>query len=497
MTDHLAKEATPRVLIVGGGISGLATAWGLRHGSQVTLIESDQRLGGKIATTALRGHPLDLGADAFIVRNPAALELCHELGLAEALIEPSTKGAGLYARRELHPLPTGLNFGVPTDRRALWRSRTVGIFGLLSTLRDRFAISPALSRAALSELREGTKDPTIAEIFGPRLGGNVLATLIDPLVGGINAGDVQRLSLFATMPQIAEQIAGRRSLMRALRRERVEAAGVGSIFRGIDVGMMGLVTALTEALHHAGVALETGECATKIERRTEGGFRVTTTKSVYDCERLVLATPAFVSEKLLAPLSPVLAHELADIPYASVATLSMSFPASAIPPFVATDLVDLIEWRDDPATAPPEERRLPGSGVLIARSAGYLTTAASFTSTKWPRSSAPDEVVIRASVGRHGDDRIADLDDDELTQRVRKELTSILGIHDAPLEVIIQRWPDSFPQYVSGHLARVQRIERLASEIGVDLVGAAYSGIGIPSCIARAHRIAQQILTDE
>jgi oxygen-dependent protoporphyrinogen oxidase len=483
-----------RVIVVGGGISGLSAAWTLRHEYEVVVLESSDRLGGKIASTMFRGQPLDLGPDAFIVRNPAAADLCDELGLTDQLIEPSTKSAAIYSRRELHPFPQGLNFGIPTDLRALARSGVVNFFGVLRTLYDLASFTPALSTHDLEKINQGEIDPTVAQIFTKALGPQVVAALIDPLIGGINAGDVRLLSFSGSMPQIAEQIAGKKHLMRALRKKEVAPSTIsGSIFRGLRNGMYSLVRSLERQLTEAQVTILTNEQVHSIAHDAGDGFTLATSVTTRQTDHLVLATPAFIAAQLLTEISPALADELRGIPYAGVATVTMGFHARDVPPFIGTDLDDLIEFRDEDDLVPPHEHLLPGSGVLIARSAQTLATAISFTSTKWPRSSVAGEVVLRVSVGRHNDDRLEKLSDQQLLIEVQKEIGIILGIHADPLETIIQRWPASFPQYVSGHQTRVRRIDQLAIELGIDLVGGAYHGIGIPACIAHAQGVAERI----
>lgn len=486
--------ARQRVVIVGGGISGLATAWRLRDGFDVTILEADHRVGGKIATTQFRDRPLDLGADAFIVRNRAAVDLCHELGIDDQLIEPSTRRAAIYARGRLRPFPEALVLGVPTDLRALLRSRVVGTGAALRTARDRFARSPVVSRSLLDDIEQGVKDPTVAEIFTRRLGRRVVEALIDPLVGGINAGDVRELSFAAAMPQVLERITNQPSVMRALAASALGAAtetGGHSIFRGLRGGMSVLVDSLATNLEHNGVEIVRNARVREVTRTEDGKFAVSTSSNLWRADALVLATPAFVSATLLGQMSPPLAQKLTEIPYASVATVTFAFAVDAIPKSIAQDLHDL----DDSASRDGNGsgRLLPGSGALIARNGAWMTTATSFTSSKWPRSAPDGEVIIRASLGRHGDERPATLDDDSLVRQVESEIASILGITAAPLDVRVQRWPTSFPQYVSGHAARVKHIDALANELGLELVGAAYHGIGIPSCIVQADRSAARL----
>ncbi len=483
--EHSTKR--PSAVVVGGGIAGLVAAWSLSSTHEVVLIEATDRLGGKIATTTFRDRPLDLGADAFIIRNDAALNLCRELGLESELIEPASKSAAVYTRRELHPLPKGLIFGIPTDLFALKRSGVINLLGLLRALYDVVAPVPAITLDDFARMQRKEFDPTVGEIFHRRFGRALVNALIDPLVGGINASDVGVLSLYSSMPQIAEQIAGKKSIMRALRPRKGTTPTGGSIFRGLAGGMEALVIALERQLISRGVKIERETSVSTIERSGSHQFTVFSSTATYVVDRIVLATPAYVSAAIVDELSPALALELSAIPYAGVATVTMSFHEDDIAPFIARDLADLIEI-DSEHPFVVSEHLLPGSGVLVARDRSSLITAASFTSTKWPRSHADHEVVIRSSLGHHHDERALALNDTELTNAVRRELTTMLGIHAEPLATVIQRWPASFPQYVSGHGARIERVDHLASDLGIDLVGAAYHGIGLPACIAHARQ---------
>ncbi len=485
----------PTVLVVGGGISGLASAWTLRGVADVTVLESTDRLGGKIETTTFRSRPLDLGPDAFIVRNRAGLALCEELGLGPDLIEPSSRSAAIYARGHLRAFPERLVFGIPTDVGALYRSHVVSPWGVLRVLRDRFARHPLVTRALAEEVRAGRADPTVGEILSARFGPMVVSSLIDPLIGGINASDVAKLSFSSAMPTIFDQIVDQPSVMRALRhRGDAPSDSSGSIFRGLRGGMSTMVDALADALRGHGTKIVCGESVLALSRGASGAFVLECDSGLRMADAVILATPAFTSADLVATLSPELARELRAIEYAGVATATFAWQRDDIPRKVAHELQSLKDQEIATGDATSSAVLLPGSGVLVARDARMLTTATSFTSTKWPRSAVRDEVVVRASAGRHGDQRVATMGDDELVLAIREEIAQVLGITAEPLEVVVKRWPRSFPQYGAGHAERVRRIDAIAKETGIGLVGAAYHGIGIPSCIAHAQEVAERLV---
>lgn len=485
----------PTVIIVGGGISGLVSAWTLRDVADVTILESTDRLGGKIETTTFRSLPLDLGPDAFIVRNRAGVELCAELGLDAELIEPSSKSAAIYARGRLRAFPDQLVFGIPTRIGALYRSHLVSAWGVARVLRDRFSSVPLISASLAEEVRAGRADPTVGEIFTKRFGPMIVANLIDPLIGGINAGDVGALSFAASMPAIFDRIIDQPSVMRALQhRDGQEGTGSDSIFRGLKAGMSSLIDTLVDALLRSGTNIVCNESVVTLTRGASGSYVLECQSGPRMADAVILATPAFVSADLVRQLSLALALELGLIPYASVATATFAWNLKDVPRKIARDLRRLQDRNAKTGTEASSGSLLPGSGVLIARDAKMLTTATSFTSTKWPRSAHDNEVVIRASVGRHHDERIASLSDDELIAAIKLEIATVLGITAEPLEVVIKRWPRSFPQYDSGHAERVRRIDVLSGELGIGIVGAAYHGIGIPSCIAQARVVARGLV---
>ena len=491
--------ARPAVIVVGGGIAGLVAARDLAANAAVTLIDAAAVLGGKVASTTFRGRPLDRAPDAFITRNPSAFELCHALGLGEELITPSAATAAIWSRGRLRPFPAGLAIGIPTDPIALLRS---GIVSPLAAARSALdALLPGRVPSSLvDDARAGAADPTVGALVGRRLGRAVVDALVDPLIGGINAGDVDALSFVAALPQLAPLIAGRRRVARALRPAPppvVRPGKPGSIFAGLERGLGSLADALEADLVRLGVTIRRDMAIDSLARSADGKWRIAGALA----DGIVLATPADAAARILEGIEPELATELRAIPYAGVATVTLAWNDRDVPPSTGAALAAIARRRDRPSgpngpRAPSEGSAavLPGSGVLVPRGRGHLITAATFTSTKWPRSANRGEVVVRASAGRYGDDRALALEPDALVDAVRSDLTTILGITALPLEVHVERWPASFPQYIPGHLARVGRIRVLTERLGaIALCGAAYDGIGIPACIEGGHLAAATV----
>lgn len=436
---------TTRVTVVGGGITGLAAAWELvQRGASVTLLEASPRFGGKIHTVDVDGVPVDAGADAFLARVPWAVELCRELGLEDELVAPAVGRALVWSRGRLRPLPEGLLLGVPTDVVGVARSGLLSPGGLA-----RAALDLVLPRSSVDG------DASVASVVRQRLGRQVVERLVDPLIGGINAGRSDELSAEAVVPQVLAAARAHRSLVIGARRQRAAVAD-GPVFLTVKAGLGRLVDRLVAALREAGAELRTDAPVASLD-------------DVDD--RVVVTVPAHAAASLIESRSPRAAAELASIAYASVALTTIAYPADAVP-------------------------RLDASGFLVPRGEGRLTTACSFGTAKWPHWSPPGQVVFRVSAGRIGDQRAMELGDDELVDRLHAEIAELVGVSAAPVSARVHRWARAFPQYRIGHLARVGRIEQALAEDAPTVVvaGAAYRGLGVPACIQQGRAAAARAM---
>ncbi len=445
---------TARVAVIGGGITGLAAAYELRRAGppdlEITVFESDSRLGGKLRSSPFAGLPaVDEGADAFLARVPWAADLCHEIGLDD-LVSPATGKAYIWWDGHLHALPEGLVLGVPAG---LWRLARSGLLSLGG--RGRAALEPLIGR-------DHPAADNLGALIRHRFGDEVLERLVDPLVGSINAGDADRLSLEATAPQVAEVAARSRSLLLGLRRRA--PAPSGPVFLAPRAGMQSLVDALASRLPHVQVLLDERVVALG---PTGGAWEVNGRM----VDRVVITTPADVSAATLRAVVPDAAALLAGIGHASVVMVTLAFPETAAP-------------------------ALDGSGHLVPKPVQRHITAASWASTKWAHWKLPGQVILRVSLGRWGDEHAVDEDDEAIVGAALADLDTQLGIHDAPTEVRVTRWPRSFPQYAPGHLARIAAIERsLAMEAhGLMVAGASCRGLGVPACIRQGRDAATAIL---
>ena len=384
-------------------------------------------------------------------------------------------------------MPDGLNLGVPTRWWPLLRSGVLSPAESLRVLRDR--VSPHVGTGT------AFGDRSVGEIVGERLGRPVVDRLADPLIGGIHAGNVDQLSAAATFPVLIAASHQSGSLMRRLGAARARAASSDPgpetpVFWSLKGTTAGLAESLAAALTARGVSLRAGTAVEAIERRPSsrrggGGWLLTLGSpgsapggsGTLEVEGVVLAVPAPESAVLLAPHAPAAAGVLSTIRYASVAVVTLALPAGSV--------------------GPPRQ----GTGFLVPRTSTVdrrpaLVTGCTFLTRKWPHLARPGDELIRASVGRFGDDRHATLDDDRLTASVLGELRTLLDIRADPFEILVTRWDGAFPQYEVGHLIRVGRIEEDVADLpGVAVAGAALRGVGIPACIGSGRTAARRVLT--
>lgn len=456
------------VVIVGGGITGLAAAHALLTdprsralGVACTVVERDGRLGGKLHTVHLHGCLVETGPDSFLTAKPAAADLCHALGLGDRLIGTLPGRAVFVASRgRLHPLPDGLAMGVPGRLLPILRTT------LLSPAeKARLGLDLVLPRG-----RSG-RDESVGALIRRRLGSAAVERLAGPLLAGIYAGDADALSARATFPQLLEWEATQRSLiLAALAQRRNGPAGQGPLFQSLVGGMGELVQALTGALR--GARLATGRAVSGLVP----GDSATYTVVLEDGTRLaadavLLATPAFVAADLLAPLVPSAAAHLRRIPYASTASVTLGYRQNAV------------------------RRPLPGHGFVVAQSEPLQITACTCLSAKWPHRAPPDLIVLRCYLGAAGREAIVERDDAELVSAARTDLRAILALDAAPVFSHVARWPKAMPQYLPGHL---ERLDLIVSAIRVlpriALAGAGYRGVGIPDCIRQGADAARSLL---
>jgi protoporphyrinogen/coproporphyrinogen III oxidase len=481
--------ARPHVVIVGGGIAGLAAAFFLRDEPvRVTVLEGSPRLGGKLSVSEIAGVAVDEGAEALLATRPEGTGLIAEVGLSGDRVEPGTTSAAIWTLGALRPLPRRQFMGVPSDLAELARSGTVSGDGVARAGQD--LESPATARDG---------DVPVAEYVGARLGHEVVDRLVDPLLGGVYAGRSAELSFDATMPALAAASRRYRSLAEAAGSLLPPDAGDqnrasagprpgGPVFTTLAGGLGLLPGFLAKA---SGAEVRTGSMTRALSPAPAApgagrGWRLTVGSAAaeeqIDADAVILAVPARPAARLLAavPGASAASTALDEISYASMAIVTLAYPRPAFP---GTGLASL-GW----------------SGYLVPAVDGRAVKAVTFSTVKWPHLTdltGPGTVpleIVRCSVGRLGEEALLQRADEDLAALAAAELALAAGVRGAPVASRITRWGGALPQYAVGHLDRVARIRAgVAAQPGLAVCGAAYEGVGIPACIATARAAVSQV----
>ena len=446
-----------RAIVIGGGIAGLCAAYDLQQGGwQVEVYEASPRWGGKIVSSPVGDRLVDAGPDTFLARVAPGRQLCRELGLEAELTSPVAPVPAYVARNgTLYPLPPASVLGVPTDLDALARS---GLISPAGVERARFDLGATATPI--------NGDISVGALCRARLGDEITDWLVDPLLGGINASDIDQLSLRAGAPLLAAAIDRGPSLITGLTQLRPTAGptlGSASISEPVFYGLPGGIARIIDRLVAALERDATLHLDSPIRSLDDLSPRA---------DAVVIATPAHNAAQLLRPISPAVSAELAAIEYASVAQAVVEIPRRGV------------------------ERELDASGILFPRVDGRMITACTWLSSKWAHYHRPDSVLLRLSSGRFGDERNASLSDDALVDTLLDELRTVVVVNAAPMARRVQRWDNAFPQYTPGHGARVERIVAMLGSDAptIRLAGAPYQGIGVPACIQSGRDSARSLL---
>ncbi len=475
-----------RVVVVGGGITGLAAARTLLEADptvEVVLLEGSDRLGGKLRRGEVAGVTVDLGAESILNRRPEGVALARAAGLGGAVVHPETAAARVWSRGALRPLPRSV-MGIPADLDGLAESAVLSAEGLARAARDR-----DLPATALPE-----DDVSVGWLIEQRLGQEVLDRLVEPLLGGVYAGLARELSLRATLPQALDLLRRDPSLTRAAAaslavapptraEEPADSTSAASpaavpVFAGISGGVGRLPQAVADSAAAAAgerFGIRTSTTVRSLSRTTSGWRLVvgpTTRPEEVEADAVVLALPAAPAARLLAENVPAAASELAVVEHASVALVTLAFRATDV-------------------SAPA------GSGFLVPAVEGLRIKAATYSTTKWGWLDRASDglVLMRTSLGRHREERDLQRDDADLVELALADLGAVTGLAGRPVDAVVTRWGGGLPQYAVGHLDRVRRVrEAVARQPGLAVGGAAYDGVGIPACVASGERAARDVL---
>ena len=459
--DKLTQKK--RVVVVGGGMAGCAAAFYLQKQAkeqnlpiEAILIEGKERLGGKVQTVVKDGFVVERGPDSYLKRKASMTKLIEEVGLGDKIVSNTAGRSYVYARGKLNPMPEGSFMGIPVEVGPFVFS---GLFSPLGKLRAGFDfILPASAPK---------QDQSLGAFLRHRFGDEVINHLIEPLLAGIYAGDIDEMSLMSVFPMFYEVEQKYGSIIRGIQKtmprkpkQKSAAPKKGSkqgMFNTVTTGLESIISAIEKRLDEGTVRKNT---RVQTIEKTEQGYKVNLSNDrVLMADAVILATEG----RNLAKIFP---HEeglawFKDLHATTVGNVAMAFSKSAI--------------RQD----------IDGTGFLVARNNGFSITATTWTHKKWSHSAPKDKVLLRCYVGRPGEEEIVSQSDEEIIKVVLEDLRKIMNVTEEPEWSVITRWQDAMPQYTVGHKERITATKAYMAEHlpGIYFGGGSYEGSGLPDCI--------------
>ncbi len=473
-----------RVVIIGGGIAGLATAYSLSElappgeGIEVVILESKKKVGGNIQTESRDGFIIEGGPDCFLSEKPWAMALCRKLGLGGKLTPTNDRLRKTYVLSggRLHELPEGVILMIPTKIMPLALSRLISTRGKLRMLLEIFIPK-----------KKDDSDESLGSFVRRRLGAEVLDKIAEPLVAGIHAADPETMSVRSSFPKFVELEEQHGSLIRGMvkrmaqfkKKKKMSATNPWedrkkmTMFVTLRDGMSELIETLVSVIKDRGALIKTDCTVKRVQETKDGRYSVIINKEEkLSADAVVIAAPAHAASRLTAGLDKELSKKLGTIPFSSTATVTMAFKK--------TDL----------------KGPLTGFGFVVPRAEGRSIMASTWSSVKFEGRAPVDSVLIRCFVGGAKGGELLNQNNKEMTEMVRGELRDIMGISAKPLFTRIYKWKKAMPQYTIGHEERVHDIEQMsASHRGLFLTGSSYHGIGIPDSIHGGEITAKKILS--
>lgn len=456
-----------KVVIIGGGISGLTAAYYLKQEKKklnlpvdILLIESSKRLGGKIQTVRKDGYVIERGPDSFLARKKSAFRLAENLGLEKEIVHNTAGKSFVLVNDELHVMPEGSNMGIPTQIKPFIFS---GLFSPVGKL-----------RAGLDFILPKTHvdgDMSLGAFFRRRLGNEVVENLIEPLLSGIYAGDIDEMSLLATFPQFYQIEQKHQSIVRGMKKEMPPVKSKGprkGIFQTLNTGLQTIVDKIEEDLSSEEVLK--GVQVVKINKLNKQYELVLSDGKVIEADSVIVSVPhrflpgLFNNNDVFEPIGKV--------PSTSVANVAIAFPETAI------------------------KKDINGTGFVVSRNSDYNITACTWTHKKWPHACPKGKVLLRCYVGRPDDQSIVDKTDEELVKIVLDDLRKTMDITEEPELFVVSRWKEAMPQYTINHLDRRKKMEDfLEKEMpGVSVIGCSFYGAGLPDCIDQGEKAVKDSL---
>ncbi|MEC3606490.1 protoporphyrinogen oxidase [Bacillus glycinifermentans] len=458
-----------QIVIIGGGITGLAAAFYLerkikKNGlpAEVTLVEASPRLGGKIQTVHKDGYIVEKGPDSFLERKQSAPQLVKDLGLGHLLVNNAIGQSYVLVNETLYPIPEGAVMGVPTKVAPFL---TTGLFSLQGKLRAGMDLVLPASKPQ--------DDQSLGEFFRRRVGGEVVENLIEPLLSGIYAGDIDRLSLMSTFPQFYQTEQKYRSLILGMKKsagnKSKQAAPVKKKgqFQTLKTGLQTIVEELEKQLELT--KIYKGTKAVGIERGQHYSFKLDN-GIVLHADAAVITAP----HKAIAAMFPDedWLKGMREMVSTSVANVALGFPEEAV------------------------KMEHEGTGFVISRNSDFSITACTWTNKKWPHTTPEGKVLLRAYVGKAGDESVVEQSDNEMVRIVLEDLKRIMKIEGEPEMTCITRWNEAMPQYHVGHKERIKKVREglQTSYPGIFVTGASFEGVGIPDCIDQGKQAVKDVL---
>ncbi|MBM4764178.1 protoporphyrinogen oxidase [Bacillus sp. B15-48] len=468
-------DGKKRVVIVGAGITGLTAAYYLQkhvreHNLpvEVKLIEATNRVGGKLQSVKKEGFMIERGPDSFLERKESAARLAREVGLGDKIINNSAGKSYIFVKEQLHPMPGGSVMGIPAELGPFVTTKLFSWPGKIRAAAD-FILPPS----------EAKEDQAVGTFLRRRLGDEVVENLVEPLLSGIYAGDIDRMSLMATFPNFYQLEQKYGSLVRGTKKMKRKVpkqpgaetkAPSKGIFITISSGLQSFAEAIEAKLEPDSVLK--GTRVDKISKE-EAGYKLKLSNGeTWKADSILVTTPHESAIQMFSDYDELF-EGFKDIPSTSVATVSMAFPAEVI------------------------KKDIDGTGFVVSRNSDKTITACTWTHKKWPHSTPKGKVLLRCYVGRPGDEAIVEQPDNEMIKIVLEDLSKAMDITADPEFTVVSRWKESMPQYIVGHKQRVESVKTsLKSELpGVYIAGSSYEGIGIPDCIDQGEAAVTNILT--